>query len=97
MLAHDLRKGLLNTAACSAALAPWKARGGDLVGWIDDRLAGAEPGPAAPGRAATMSAARLEPLVDVVRAGAKLWSTPPVELVVWRPRSRDAGSAPAPL
>lgn len=80
--AHDLRKGLLNEAAYSLALFVRDACGGDLVGWIDARLAGADPGRGVPDRAAVMRNTIVEPLVNVVGIGPKLWSMMLAELLL---------------
>jgi hypothetical protein len=58
---HDLRNGRLNRTAYSLFLFLRDACGGDLVGWIDQRLAAADQ-PGAPDRAARMRQALLEPL-----------------------------------
>jgi hypothetical protein len=46
----------------------------DLVGWIDQRLAAADPGTEAPDRGKRMGAALLEPLSQIYGIGSKVWS-----------------------
>src|SRR3954470_8881340 len=58
---HDLRNGRLNQTAYSLFLFMRDLTGDDLVGWIDGRLAGVEPGPASD-RPARLRRALLEPL-----------------------------------
>ena len=60
----DLRKGTLSIATAGFALFVRDVCGGDLVGWIDDRLAGADPGPEAVCRGRLMRNAILEPLSE---------------------------------
>ena len=69
-----LRKGGLNQAAFSLALFIRDVCGGDLVGWLDARLAGADPGVGAPMRAAALGMAVIAPLSAVAGIGPKLWS-----------------------
>lgn len=71
---HPTRKGSLIIAAYALALFVRDVCGGDLVGWIDSRLAGADPGPGAPDRAVAMGAALLSPLREVYGIGDKVWS-----------------------
>jgi hypothetical protein len=60
---HDLRNGRLNQTAYSLFLFIRDVAGGDLVGWIDDRLASvAEP---EHGRTARMAASLIDPLRHV--------------------------------
>ncbi len=79
---HPLRKGLLNEAAYALALFVRDVCGNDLVGWIDARLADADPGPGAPDRAACLGAAVVAPLANVVGVGPKLWSMIMAELLL---------------
>lgn len=72
--ALPLRKGTLNQAAYSLALFIRDVCGGDLVGWIDSRLAWADPGGQTPLRAATMKDAVLAPLCELYGVGPKVWS-----------------------
>ena len=79
---HSLRKGGLNVAAYSLHLFVRDVCDGDLVGWIDGRLEAADPGVGKPGRAASMRAALVGPLVNVAGTGAKLWSMMLAELLL---------------
>lgn len=69
-----LRKGGLNQTAFHLALFIRNVCGGDLVGWLDARLAEADPGRSAPGRAAALGTAVTAPLTGVTGIGPKLWS-----------------------
>lgn len=69
-----LRKGSLNQAAFALALFIRDVCDGDLVNWIDQRLAQADPGLEVPDRAARMRTAVLKPLCEVHGVGPKLWS-----------------------
>jgi hypothetical protein len=60
-----LRKGILNQSAVSLYLFTRDVCGGDLVGWIDDRLEAADAGDSIIQRAATMRSAVLEPLKNI--------------------------------
>ncbi len=71
---HVLRKGALNVASYGFFLFVRDVCGGDIVGWIDARLAQADPGPGTAKRARRMRAALLEPLGRVYGVGSKLWS-----------------------
>src|SRR3954452_11948999 len=62
---HPARKGALIIAAYSLALFVRDICAGDLIGWIDQRLAQADPELDAPDRAVQMGAALLEPLREV--------------------------------
>ena len=71
---HDLRKGVLNQAAYGLALFIRDICGGDLVAWIDGRLASAADGsdPSSYGR--PVSVALVEPLAQIPGTGPKIWS-----------------------
>lgn len=71
---HPTRKGTLIQAAYSLFLFIRDLCDGDLVAWIDRRLADAEPGPYAPDRAVMMGAALLQPLHQIAGIGEKVWS-----------------------
>ena len=71
---HPLRKGGLNVAAYSLYLFIRDVCGGDVVRWIDGRLAAADPGLTGVGRAARMRSALISPLVNIAGTGPKLWS-----------------------
>ena len=79
---HDLRKGGLNTNVYSLALFFRDVCGGDFVGWTDARLAAADPGRGVASRAEAMRSALLEPLINIVGTGAKLWSMTLAELLL---------------
>lgn len=69
---HPLRKGVLNQAAYSLFLFIRDVCGGDLVGWIDARLAGADLGLDAPDRGSRMREALLKPLRNIQGVSDKL-------------------------
>ncbi|MCJ2056257.1 hypothetical protein MKL09_06810, partial [Methylobacterium sp. J-048] len=69
-----LRKGSLNQAAYSLALFIRDVCDGDFVGWIDKRLAEADPGSGAPERGPRMREAVLSPLCEIYGIGPKLWA-----------------------
>ncbi|MCJ2133953.1 hypothetical protein MKK69_07690, partial [Methylobacterium sp. J-026] len=69
-----LRKGSLNQAAYSLALFIRDVCDGDFVGWIDKRLAEADPGPGAPERGPRLRKAVLGPLCGIYGIGPKLWA-----------------------
>ena len=71
---HPLRKGNLNVAAYSLGLFVRDVCGGDIVSWLDASLARADPGPAAPNRAAALGTAIIAPLSAIEGTGPKLWS-----------------------
>ena len=77
-----LRKGGLNQAAVSLCLFVRDICGGDIVGWLDRRLAEADPGPGVGNRAALMREAVVEPLSHVHGVGRKLWSMILAELLL---------------
>jgi hypothetical protein len=61
----------------------------DLVGWIDKRLADADPGVHAPNRAAVMKDAVLSPLSEVYGVGPKVWSMLLADLLLGAEPSRE--------
>jgi hypothetical protein len=80
-----LRNGRLNTAAYGLALFLRDTCGGDLVGWLDEAIAGVDAGGLGdgdPGRPARLRAALLGPLLAVPGAGAKVLSMALAELLV---------------
>lgn len=76
------RKGGLNQAAFGLALFIRDICDGDLVGWIDGRLAVADPGVGVALRGVTMREALLKPLTNIVGTGAKVWSMILAELLL---------------
>ena len=83
------RKGALAEAAVGLWLFIRDIAGGDLVGWIDARLAAADPGPRHPARAATMRDAVLLPLVNIIGTGPKVWSMILAELLLGADPQRE--------
>lgn len=71
---HALRKGSLNVAGCALCLFARDTCNGDLVGWIDARLAAADAGEEAPDRSVRMRKSLVEPLVNIAGFGPKIWS-----------------------
>jgi hypothetical protein len=71
---HPARKGSLIQAAHALFLFVRDVCGGDLISWIDGRLADADLGFGAPNRARVMGAALVEPLSHVYGIGPKVWS-----------------------
>ena len=76
------RKGGLNQAAFGLALFIRDICNGDLVGWIDGRLAAADPGVGVALRGETMRTALLEPLTNIAGTGPKVWSMVLSELLL---------------
>ena len=70
---HDLRKGALNVAVHGLFLMIRDVFDGDIVGWIDNRLAQADPGVGVAGRTRAMRASILDPLCEIAGTGPKLW------------------------
>ena len=68
---HDLRNGNLNQAAFSLALFMRDVADGDVVTWIDDRLARAECGPQS-ARGARLAASVIEPMRHVYGVSDKV-------------------------
>lgn len=79
---HPTRKGALIVAAYSLYLFLRDVCGGDFIGWLDDRLAGADPGLHDPDRAVTMGTAVLEALTEVQGIGSKVWSMALADLLL---------------
>ena len=86
---HDLRNGRLNQTAYSLFLFLRDLTDGDLVAWIDDRLASIEPGPASD-RPARLRQALLEPLGHIYGVSNKVLAMALSELLL-------AGDAKRPL
>ncbi len=86
---HPARKGSLIQAAYSLFLYMRDICDDDLVGWIDQRLASADPGLHAPDRGERMGAALLEPLGHVYGIGSKLWSMALADLLLGADPARE--------
>lgn len=76
------RKGVLAEAAAGLWLFTRDVADGDLVGWIDQRLADADPGQGAPDRARRLRGSVLVPLCNVPGTGPKTWSMILAELLL---------------
>jgi hypothetical protein len=85
---HDLRKGALNRAAYALYLFLQDECRGDLVAWIDGRLADADV-PGAPDRAVRLRQALLEPLGAVHGVGPKVLSMALSALLLGTDRKRE--------
>ncbi len=83
------RKGSLAEAAVGLWLFIRDIAGGDLVGWLDARLAGADLGFDHCGRAAASRARLLTPLVNIVGTGPKVWSMILAELLLGADAARE--------
>jgi len=79
---HPTRKGSLIRAAYALFLFIRDVCDGDFVGWIDQRLAAADPGIGAPNRAVQMGAALLDPLRNIIGIGDKVWSMALADLLL---------------
>jgi len=78
---HDLRNGRLNQTAYSLFLFMRDLAGGDIVGWIDYRLAAVEPAPV-PDRPARLRQALLEPLGHIYGVSNKVLAMALSELLL---------------
>ena len=67
------RKGMLNQTAFGLGLFVRDVCGGDLVGWIDGRLAEADLGFHAANRAGQMRNSLLQPLCQIAGTGPNVW------------------------
>jgi hypothetical protein len=85
---HDLRKGALNRAAYSLYLFLRDECAGDLVAWIDHRLAHADA-PGASDRAPCLRHALLDPLGAVHGVGSKVLSMTLSDLLVGADPKRE--------
>jgi hypothetical protein len=85
---HDLRNGRLNQAAYSLFLFLRDVCAGDLVGWIDARLAGAD-GPDPADRVARMRQALIEPLSCIYGVSFKVVSMALADLLLAGDVGRD--------
>jgi hypothetical protein len=84
-----LRKGSLNQAAYSLALFIRDVCDDDFVGWIDKRLAEADPGSGAPERGPRMREAVLSPLCEIYGIGPKLWAMMLADLLLGADQNRE--------
>jgi hypothetical protein len=78
---HDLRNGRLNQTAYSLFLFIRDLAAGDIVGWIDERLASVDPIPASD-RAARLRQALIEPLGNVYGVSNKVLAMALSELLL---------------
>jgi hypothetical protein len=78
---HDLRNGRLNQTAYSLFLFMRDLMGGDIVGWIDDRLAMIDSVPA-PNRSTRLRQALLEPLGNIYGVSNKVLAMALSELLL---------------
>jgi hypothetical protein len=85
---YPLRKGGLNQAAYSLFLFIRDICDGDLVGWIDQRLAAADR-PDAPDRATRMRAALLEPMSEIYGVSNKVLSMCMADLLLGGDPARE--------
>lgn len=90
---HPLRNGRLNQAAFSLFFFIRDICGGDLVGWIDDRLQQADPGEGDPHRTAILRESLLSPLEKIYGVGRKLWSMALADLLLAGDPSRERWTA----
>jgi hypothetical protein len=79
--AHDLRNGRLNQTAYSLFLFMRDLMGGDIVGWIDQRLAMIDPVPV-PTRPTRLRQALLEPLGHIYGVSNKVLAMALAELLL---------------
>jgi hypothetical protein len=90
---HPLRNGRLNQAAFSLFFFIRDICGGDLVGWIDERLQQADPGADNPHRAAILRESLLSPLENIHGVGRKLWSMALADLLLAGDPNRERWTA----
>ena len=83
------RKGALAEAAIGLALFIRDIANGDFIGWIDHRLAHADPGQNTSNRAGHLRAALLDPLVNIPGTGQKVWSMILAELLLGADPDRE--------
>jgi len=86
---HPARKGSLTVAAYSLFFFVRDVCDGDLIGWIDGRLAEGDPGAAAPDRAVRMGQALLAPLRLIYGLGEKVWSMALADLLLAADPNRE--------
>jgi hypothetical protein len=91
------RKGALAQAAIGLRLFIRDVADNDLIRWIDQRLALADPAQGRVGRTAFMRRSLLEPLSQIPGTGPKIWSMVLAELLLGadpgRPRWVEAGAS----
>lgn len=85
----SLRKGSLNQAAYSLTLFIRDVCDGDFVGWVDTRLAQADPGLGHPDRGPSLRAAVLDPLCEIHGIGPKLWAMILADLLLGADPNRE--------
>ncbi|WP_062014874.1 hypothetical protein [Aureimonas sp. AU4] len=86
---HPTRKGSLIQAAYALFFFVRDLCDGDLIGWIDQRLADADPGLDAPDRAVRMGAALLSRLRGIYGIGDKVWSMALADLLLASDPNRE--------
>ncbi|HEV7252003.1 MAG TPA: hypothetical protein VGN97_02735 [Mesorhizobium sp.] len=86
---HPARKGSLIQASYALFLFIRDVCNGDLVGWINQRLADADPGTNEPNRAVRMGAALLDPLRNIYGIGDKVWSMALADLLLAADPNRE--------
>jgi hypothetical protein len=86
---HPTRKGALIQAAYALFFFVRDVCDGDFVGWIDQRLAEADPGCSAPDRAVRMGTALLGPLRGIYGIGDKVWSMALADLLLAADPNRE--------
>jgi hypothetical protein len=84
-----LRKGVLNEAAFGLFFFFRDICNGDFVGWIDARLAAADPGVGTVERSGKMMKSVVEPLSSIIGTGPKLWSMILADLLLGGDRQRE--------
>ena len=83
------RKGALNQAAFGLALFIRDVCDGDLVAWIDERLAQNDPGRNESARGPLIRSALLDPLIHIAGTGPKVWSMILAELLLGADPQRE--------
>ena len=87
--AHPLRKGSLNQSAYSLYLFIRDVCDGDLIAWIDRRLAKADPGPERRDRGRVMRYAILHPLAHIHGISNKILSMALADLLLGSDPDRE--------
>ena len=83
------RKGALNQAAFGLALFIRDVCSGDIVAWIDERLALHDPGQNESARGPLIRSALLDPLINIAGTGPKVWSMILAELLLGADPQRE--------